>query len=118
MSNEDKRKDFQGKVSYLLPFVLIASLGSTSLGFVIASMNQTAPVLKVQFGWTDADAVGHETALASAPNFGAIFGTLIGSRLIQKSRRKTFMLAATLMIIGVIPTLFLNFYSILFGRII
>jgi len=63
-------------------FTFVIGLGNIQTGFAISGNNQTAPVIKAKFAWTDSEAVLFNTLISSAAIFGIVTGSLVGGKFI------------------------------------
>jgi MFS family permease len=95
-------------------------MGMFQLGYVYTAANQAYSVLDIKFGIQNDKATKklYHTLIGSSAVLGAAIGSILGGKLIQYGRRKMMLLFNFVAIIAVFMTLFLNVYSICFGRIL
>lgn len=97
-------------------FTFVIGLGNIQAGFAISGNNQTAPVIKAKFGWTDSEAILYNTLISSAAIFGVVTGSLVGGKFIQKGRRRALIIFNVLGALATTLTMFLNLPLIIIGR--
>jgi len=76
------QKPREANIMQLCIFTFVLGLGNIQTGFAISGNNQTAPVIKAKFGWTESEAVLYNTLISSAAIFGVVTGSLVGGRFI------------------------------------
>ena len=85
-------------------------------GFALGGFNQTSAVVAAWFNWEGSIKVLNISIINSASIVGYMVGSLCASAVIKSGRRKAAFLANTICIIGCLPCLILNFWTILVGR--
>ena len=106
-------------MTYLFWLVFTLTLGTTHVGFVITGNNEVGSVLAEQFGWTAAGTESSwNTALSSTGIAGLILGSFAAGFFVKSGRRKSIIYMSILCIAGIVPTMFLNVWSILVGKFI
>mmetsp|Transcript_2630 Transcript_2630/g.4395 ORF Transcript_2630/g.4395 Transcript_2630/m.4395 type:complete len:148 (+) Transcript_2630:3-446(+) len=72
----------KGNITQLIIYTFMLGLGNMQSGFAISGNNQTAPVIKTKFGWTDDQAVLNNTLISSSAILGVVVGALLGGKFI------------------------------------
>ena len=104
-------------MGYLLALVANLTLGTMTVGFVIAGNNQVGSILELKLGWEDyKEAQFWNTVISSAGIVGLITGSFTCGHLLSAGRRKIIIQMIILACIAIIPTLFLNKWAIIIGK--
>ncbi|CDW78529.1 sugar transporter family protein [Stylonychia lemnae] len=115
-----KQKIFKVNYSFIVLYVLIASLGVVQLGMVLSANNQVSAVFDEQFGLIDqSDKNFYHTMIGSAAVLGAVIGSLCGGKLITVLGRRRSMIIFNIIGAGFIGiTMIENFYTLCIGRLL
>ena len=104
-------------MTYLFWLVSALTIIPTHVGFVLTSNTEVGSELAKQFDWKE-EATEWNTAISSISIFGLIIGSFTAIFFVRKGRRNTIIWMSFVGIIGIIPTLFLNIWLILAGKLI
>lgn len=101
---------------FLAIFSILLNCGGFCIGHTLSGTNQTSSILKSHFPEYAADPTFYDTLVGSAGIAGMTIGAIFGGRVVQLGRRKSYIIATSIGILGVCLTLIENIYSIITGR--
>lgn len=97
-------------------FALCIGMNNIQVGFSIAGNNQTAPVWKSKFDWSDEDSTLFNSMINTASILGVVVGALIGGRIVSSGRRRSIILFNIIGAVGSLASQHLALWSFCLGK--
>ena len=113
-----KLDELKTNMWYLSAYTLAMSLGTLQSSWTISGNAATAPVLIVQFGWDEKQAVQFNSLINTVAIIGLTIGSLTAGFSLVYGRRKTLIFWEVVALIGCGLTLIRNLATICIGRFI